>query len=221
MFGIRLTEQRIGTEQRSQVCRLPARRVGLRLLPSSVRSSAQIESMANTFYAYNNGQSGNSSFAGIYKSADGGANWSKVHSGVFSSYGIGNFNATLKCVPGQAGHLFYTGGAYGSPLSSADRLVRSTDGGATWTNVKNILASTFGFGKAAPGQSYPAIYVVGFLSGAYGIYRSIDNATSWTKIGDYPLGSFDLIRTIEGDANSYGKVYIGFQGSGFAYGIFD
>jgi len=173
---------------------------------------------ANTFYAYNNGKNGDTSFAGIYQSTDGGANWARVHRGAFTNYGIGNFNATLKCVPGQAGHLFYTGGPYGSPFTSADQLVRSTDGGATWTRVAKMSAVTFGFGKAAPGRTYPAIYVVGFYNGVYGIYRSIDDAENWTKIGDYPLDSFDLVKTIEGDANTYGKVYLGFAGSGFAYG---
>jgi hypothetical protein len=175
---------------------------------------------ANTFYAYNNGASGNGKFAGIYKSIDSGANWTKVHSGVFSSYGIGNFSATLKCVPGQAGNLFYTGGPIGSPVNRADQLIHSTDGGTTWAPVANMLAVTVGFGKAAPGRSYPAIYVVGFLRGAYGIYRSIDNSVTWTLINNgYPLGSFDLIKTLEGDANTYGTVYIGFHGSGFAYGV--
>ena len=175
---------------------------------------------AATFYAYNNGSSGDSRFAGIYKSVDSGVTWKLVHSGVFNRYGVGNFNATLKCVPGHVGNLFYTGGPIGSPVNTADQLVRSIDGGTTWTNVTNMLAVAIGFGKSAPGRSYPSIYVVGFLRGVYGIYRSIDNAVTWTLINNgYPLGSFDLIKTVEGDANTYGTLYIGFQGSGFALGV--
>ena len=122
-------------------------------------------------------------------------------------------------MPGVGGNLFYAGGPVGSPFNTADQLVRSIDGGLTWSKVPKMLAATFGFGKPAPDHSYPAIYVVGFLAGAYGIYRSIDNALSWVRISNgYPLGSFDLIKTIEGDADTYGTVYIGFQGSGFAYG---
>ncbi len=92
----------------------------------------------------------------------------------------------------------------------ADQLVRATDGGATWTSV-----------AAAPEKAYPAIYVVCYFRGVHGIYRSIvNNAVTWTPINNgYPLGSFDLIKTIEGDANSYGTVYIELQGSGFAYGV--
>src|SRR5258708_16327134 len=113
-----------------------------------------------------------------------------------TSYVNGNFNATLKCVPGQAGTLFYTDGPLGSPLNTAGQLMYSTNGGTSWTHVRNMLAVTFGFGATAPGQSYPAIYVVGFYRGVYGIYRSIDGASTWTKIGNYPLASFDLPQTI-------------------------
>ena len=73
-----------------------------------------------------------------------------------------------------------------------------------------------GFGAAAPGQSYPAIYMVGWVNGVYGIWQSINEAQSWTQIGTYPNGSLDTITTISGDPNVYGKVYVGFAGSGYA-----
>ena len=177
--------------------------------------------IANTFYAYNNGAAGDQSFSGIYRSSNSGENWAKVHSGPMTNYVNGNFNSTLKCVLGQAGHIFYTDGPLGSPFSTAGQLMYSTSGGTSWTRVPNMLAVTFGFGAAAPGRTYPAIYVVGFYKGVYGIYRSIDATSTWTKLGDYPLGSFDLPQTIEGDANTYGRLYIGFAGSGFIYGQFN
>jgi hypothetical protein len=52
----------------------------------------------------------------------------------------------------------------------------------------------------------------------YGIWRSDDNAKSWVKIGDFPLGSLDDVKAIEGDSSIYGAVYLGFGGSGYAYG---
>ena len=70
--------------------------------------------------------------------------------------------------------------------------------------------------RAAPGQSYPAIYIVGWVNNVYGIWQSINNAQSWTQIGTYPNGSLDTIKTISGDPNIYGQVYVGFQGSGYA-----
>ena len=43
----------------------------------------------------------------------------------------------------------------------------------------------------------------------------------WTQIGRYPMGNLDTITTISGDMDEYGKVYVGFGGSGYAYLKFD
>ena len=67
---------------------------------------------------------------------------------------------------------------------------RSINGGATWTVVPNVLdVSTFGFGAAAAGQSYPAIYIVGYVDNVFGIWQSVNNAQSWTSIGTFPTGA--------------------------------
>ena len=78
--------------------------------------------------------------------------------------------------------------------------MRSTDGGTTWTAVPNVLdVNCFGFGAAAPGESYPAIYIVGWVNNVYGVWQSINNAASWTQVGTYPQNSLDEIKTIAGD----------------------
>ena len=82
-------------------------------------------------------------------------------------------------------------------------------------NVLEVFA--FGFGAAAPGQSYPAIYIAGYVNNVYGIWQSTNNAQSWTNIGTFPLGETNHITTISGDPNHYGEVYIGFHGGGYAY----
>jgi BNR/Asp-box repeat len=170
----------------------------------------------STFYIYNYGPSG-SSAAGFYKSSDGGATWASV-----STMAIPNasYNAQMRTVPGHAGHLFFTSGSMGTPHPSSDAFYRSMDGGASWAAVPNVQEVwSFGFGKAAPGKTYPAIYIYGWVSGALGIWRSIDDATSWTSISDgYPLGSFAGVKALEGDNNTYGTVYAGLAGDGWAYG---
>ena len=75
----------------------------------------------------------------------------------------------------------------------------------------------FGYGAAAPGESYPAIYIVGWVNNVYGVWQSINNAQSWTQIGTWPNNSLDTITTISGDPGIYGQVYVGFAGSGAAY----
>ena len=76
---------------------------------------------------------------------------------------------------------------------------------------------TFGFGAPATPGGYPSIYIVGCVNGVYGIWQSNDNAKSWTQIGDYPNGSLTRIKTISGDPNIYGQVYVGLAGAGYAY----
>jgi hypothetical protein len=82
-------------------------------------------------------------------------------------------------------------------------------------NVEHVF--DFGFGKAAPGMTIPAIYIAGFVSNQYGIYRSDDDARTWIKVGMWPVDSLDFISTISGDLRIYGRVYVGLGGSGFAY----
>jgi photosystem II stability/assembly factor-like uncharacterized protein len=112
--------------------------------------------------------------------------------------------------------LFYTAG----PLDGVDSpFRRSTDGGATWNDVAGLTrVYAFGFGKAAAGSSYPTIFVAGKLQGAYGIYRSTDNAATWQRIAQYPTQSLDVVKAIDGDKDVFGRVYIALGGSGWVYG---
>jgi hypothetical protein len=160
---------------------------------------------------------------GLFRSTDYGANWTLVYN---QSFDAANsfWHPKLRSVPGQAGHLFFaTGQAGGSGATNpADvYLYRSTDGGEHWSAVSGIKEPyDVAVGKVAPGQSYPAIYVPGWYNGVWGIWRSIDNATTWTNLGSYPLNSLDEINTIAANQDVYGRIYVGFQGSGWAYGNF-
>ena len=102
--------------------------------------------------------------------------------------------------------------------SSNEAFHRSTNGGATWTAVPNVLKSVVSVSaRQRPGRAIPSIYIVGYVNNVYGIWQSNNNAQSWTQIGTYPTGSLDQIKTISGDPNIYGQVYVGFGGAGYAY----
>ena len=154
---------------------------------------------------------------GVYQTTNGGVTWTQVYvasptSGPF--YYIGG-DESIQSVPGEAGNLFYTPGIEGLP---DDPFYQSTNGGVTWNAVANVDGvDAFGFGAAAPGQSYPAIYIAGWVNNVYGIWQSINDAQSWTQIGTYPDNSLDEIKTISGNPNVFGEVYVGFAGSGYAY----
>ncbi len=162
------------------------------------------------------------SLAGVWRSTDGGQTWQQRFVGWLTDFSV--FHAHLKAVPGQAGHLFFTPGPLqGNPNQP---LRRSTDGGATWTNVPGATnVRDVGFGRAlSPGQpaasgGYPTIYFVGSYRGtAYGIWRSTDNGASFVQIGDYADGRLDGVNTVEGDKNVFGRVYLGYGGSGVVVG---
>jgi hypothetical protein len=162
-----------------------------------------------TFYMYDPG-------AGIYKSTNGGVTWTQVYSGTPGS-NEGVVNNELEAVPGEAGNLFFTGGPVST--STDETFVASTNGGSNWSAVSNVKnVSTFGFGAPATYGGYPSIYIVGYVGGVYGIWRSTNDASSWTQVGEWPLNSIDDIAAISGDMNTYGRIYVGFTGTGFEYG---
>jgi photosystem II stability/assembly factor-like uncharacterized protein len=116
---------------------------------------------------------------------------------------------------------------YATPGRSADLWLASFDGlyhfsldaggGISFhiPYVEEIHA--FGFGKAAPGKSYPALYLVGTISGQAGIFRSDDEAKTWLRIND-DRHQWGLILQIAGDPRMYGRVYVGTHGRGILYG---
>ena len=73
--------------------------------------------------------------------------------------------------------------------------MRSTNQGVTWTAIPNVQeVLTFGFGAAAPGQSNPTLYIVGWVNNVFGIWQS-NNATNstvatptWVNLGTQPSG---------------------------------
>jgi hypothetical protein len=175
--------------------------------------------LAKTFYAY-------SSVGGFYKyvagatAADG--VWSRTSSKLVT-YDEGLVK--IRSVPGHAGHVFVCSGAANKSNQPYCVFMRTTDGCKTFTNVANVqCVYAFGFGKSAPGRDYPTVYFAGLYKNQWGIYRSTSSLAAWsvgtvewTKIGDYPLGSYDFVTCVEGDANTFGIVYVGFSGSGWAY----
>ena len=184
---------------------------------------------ANTFYMWNAGPAGLSPTAeGIYKTADGGATWTRVATGKFSG-AVAGVIPRLKCVPNNSGHAFFTKGIVigtGAYPHAGIGLYRTKDHGTTWANVSNGSYKIgevwdFGFGNAC-GGSYPVIFLYGWINGTGGVWRSKDNAATWQQLtGLYPLGWIDQLTSIEGDANICGRFYAGFKGTGWEYGQFN
>jgi hypothetical protein len=147
----------------------------------------------------------------LFVSHDGGVTFTAGATGLPQDVGSPGWTAEAhpKAVYGIEGDLW---------LPTSAGLYHSTDSGLSFTQITSIgSAPLVGFGRSAPGAAYPAIYVVGTVTGIYGIFRSIDEGQSWTRINDdaHQYGQLDAI---SGDPQLYGRVYLGTSGRGILYG---
>jgi len=115
----------------------------------------------------------------------------------------------LYTAPGQEGDLW---------LAAFDGLYHSDDTGKTFSKLDGVSEiHAFGFGKSAPGKSYPALYLIGIIDGRRGIFRSDDIAKTWVRIND-DQHQWGLVLHITGDPKQYGRAYVGTHGRGIFYG---
>jgi xyloglucan-specific exo-beta-1,4-glucanase len=140
----------------------------------------------------------------FYVSTDGGANFTARASGLPAG-------ARFKAIPGREGDIWLAGGGSG--------LWHSVDSGATFSRLAIVeVADVIGFGKAAPGRSYMALYALAQVDGIQGIFRSDDAGASWIRINDDQHQFGTSGETITGDPRVYGRVYIGTNGRGIIQG---
>lgn len=154
-------------------------------------------SSAKTFYSLADGT--------LYASADGGATFTARATNVPAG--------RLTAVPGITGDLWIAGGGKG--------LLHSTDGGRTFTTLATVQsASALGYGKAAPGADYQALYLIGTVKDVTGVFRSTDKGATWLRVNDdtHQWGSIGGVGVITGDPDTYGRVYVGTNGRGLQYG---
>lgn len=150
------------------------------------------------FYAFADGK--------FYISQDAGATFTKTSASNLPSSSTKEF----KAVPGIEGDIWLTG---------TGGMWHSTDSGTTFTKISVVDQSdTIGFGKAAPGQSYMAIYTSSKINGVRGIFRSDDKGVNWIRINDDQHQYGCTNSCITGDPRVYGRVYLGTNGLGIVYG---
>jgi photosystem II stability/assembly factor-like uncharacterized protein len=122
----------------------------------------------------------------------------------------------LYAAPGRTGDLWLAAfdGLYHAPSLNFSNPTSTV----FFTRLPGITEiHAFGFGKAAPGRTYPGLYLAGTIRGQPGIFRSIDEARSWVRIND-DQHQWGLILQIAGDPRIYGRVYVGTHGRGVLYG---
>ena len=170
--------------------------------------------LPGVFYLVHSGNDANRALMGIWRTGDGGGTWTRVFAGEVAPQS--QYAAKLRAVPGKAGHLFFTSGVTDGPDT---RLRRSVDGGRRWTTLDDVdHVDDLAFGKAARGGDYPAIFLSGRVAGRYGVWRSTDTGKSWQQLAQFPAGTLDQVTAMEADKDVFGRVYLGYKGSGWVYG---
>jgi hypothetical protein len=150
-------------------------------------------------YAYSGGK--------FYRSTDGGKTFADTGATGLPNDGVDDF----RVAPGKQGHIWL--GGRSEKAGVATGLWHSKDGGITWTRIAGVnLAIGVGFGKAARGAGYPAIYLAGAIAGQDGFFRSIDGGTSWYRINDDNHQWAFAGSAITGDPEVYGRVYLSARG---------
>jgi hypothetical protein len=155
----------------------------------------------------------------MYVSTNGGGNFTAKATGL-PSVPSQFWALKFKAVFGREGDIWVAGPdpsmmATGSTVYG---LFHSTDSGTTFTKVSNVTAAmNVGFGKAAPGQTYPAMYMIGTVDGVTGIYRSDNAGSAWVRINDDAHQYGNIGEGLTGDPRVYGRVYVGTNGRGVIY----
>ncbi|WP_020652433.1 sialidase family protein [Massilia niastensis] len=153
----------------------------------------------DVFYAYDD--------SALLASVDGGASFAPRAS--LPSGG----SRLLRPAPGREGDLWVA-------LKDGG-LQRSRDGGVTFSKFAGVgYCGAVGFGKAAPGKDFPAVYIWGSVGGVRGIHRSLDAGATWARINDdaHQYGGPGDGHFIVGDMNRFGYVYMSTAGRGIVYG---
>ena len=121
-------------------------------------------------------------------------------------------SAMIKAMPSIEGDVWLAGD------SGETGLFHTTNSGESFIKIRGVEeASTIGFGKAAPGQAYMALYTCAVIDGIRGIFRSDDKGISWIRINDDDHQYGITNACITGDPRIYGRVYLATNGRGILY----
>lgn len=98
-------------------------------------------------------------------------------------------------------------------------LFRSSDGGRSFARVPSSVSVTaLSFGKAPPQRTHPTLYAIGTRDEMRAIWRSDDEGMTWLRLNDDRHEYGRRYRVIAGDAQVFGRVYVGTDGRGILVG---
>ena len=172
----------------------------------------------------------------LWVTTNSGATWTSFALSGFPTWmtSTGFGGALVRSVPGNAGHMYaraFGGPPYPQGLEWSRIIFNGTTAVVQVASIINVV--DFGFGMAAPGNSYPALYAQGWNHAGtqMAIWRSIDTTASTIgtyqaltstnpDAGEFGDGWLDEIGACTASMDTYGLVVTGTQGSTAQYGLF-
>jgi photosystem II stability/assembly factor-like uncharacterized protein len=151
---------------------------------------------------------------GVLRSADGGQTWTQLGASAFGGQGFDTPSMSRVLIdPVTAGSTTST-----TLLVSANSGVyRSTNSGATWTNVLAGTASDIVRNPSTPATVYAALGNI-FGAASNGLYKSIDGGQTWTPLsGGFPTANVGRIN-LGIAASSPGTLYASVQNTSGLFG---
>lgn len=141
-------------------------------------------------------------------SADGGATFTILQTGLPVSPSWQNIKPVLYSLPDAQGDLWLTSGPNNSGLYS------NTGSGTSpnLTVISGVQESNYlGFGKAASGSSKLTLFLNGTIGTQWGLFRSTDGGASWIRIND-DAHQWGGMGPVCGDMRTFGTVYVAARG---------
>jgi hypothetical protein len=141
----------------------------------------------------------------IYKSMDAGVSFTLLELNAPAVR-----DGRIKAAPGHAGDLW---------LTAQEKGLMHSEKGMPFAPIAGVEAAwAIGFGKSAPGQVYPSLYLVGTITHVAGVFRSANLGKSWVRINDAQHQFGGIGQAITGDPRVFGRVYLATNGRGIQWG---